>query len=113
MKTIQDYRMERGKLASLEEFLNRIKHPQADKFGADVELKGTYLGFYGSSSCSGWPDLVKELVEKRLGSREFLVKAIEAAIVEQAKVVKETAREAVEDATAVLVEVEEAAKLQK
>jgi hypothetical protein len=103
MAKIDDYKKAKAHAESLRNFLKSSRDGSCDKFGAAVKLSDTYKGYYGSSSCSAWPDEVIKVVqtEAALALREL----IERAVLKAEKVAEVARRAAAEEAREVLAEV--------
>lgn len=111
MSKIDDFNEAKHKYGVVNEFAGRITRNYSDsgngflvdKFGADVKIGSTWHGEYGRSSLYNWPDvIVQELVKQiKIELRQLIVRASERMASETEKIRKE----AVEEAQAVLVEI--------
>ena len=71
MSKIQAYQEAKGQLHAFQQFVNSASQPDCDKFGATVTIGGDYKGYYGNSSCYGWPDLVLTMTAKDFQGQFF------------------------------------------
>ena len=70
MTRIEQYKEAKRAATQLRAFADEAQNPsRCDKFGAKVELTGTYRGSYGSSSVYQWPDAVVDAMQKEIGQR--------------------------------------------
>ena len=100
MSKIDEYRIAQDQANRFKAFLDSACDPKCDKFGAVVLLKDTYKGYYGSSSCSSWPDDLIIAVGKEMTGQ---LRGFIRAAAQTAEKTAETARKAAEtEAYAVL-----------
>ena len=81
MAKIDDYLKAKRHAENLRSFAKDCRSGSCDKFGAVVNLTDTYKGYYGSSSCGSWPDVVvKAITDEIVGAlREFADRAADVA----------------------------------
>lgn len=102
MSKIDDYNKAKAKSDKMREFADRCESDNTDEFGATIEFKETWIGYYGDSSVNNWGDSIVEEIKKEIGFRlrGFASKAAERleAETEEARLAARTeAQEILED----------------
>ena len=103
MSKIDEYKQAKARADVFRNFLTRCTRGDCDKFGAEVKIADSYMGFYGNSSCGSWPD---EIVKAVAGEIKADWRALIRRATENAEREAEKARRAAADeAREVLAEV--------